>query len=264
MADLSARIAARPQDASLYLRRGELHRAHADWDAAARDYHRAREIDPGLDAVDLCMGRMLVEAGRPARGLASLDRFLARHPDHPGALAERGRALAHLGRGLEAARSFTLAIARHRPADAPAPDLFLERARALAGSRPPRLDEAIRGLDEGMATLGPLVSLGFYAIDLETRLARYDAALTRLDRLAARSPRKESYLVRRGDLLEAAARPEDARQAYSQALAAIQILPAERRSARAVLDLEIRARSGLARGSPSAGTAGREPQGGGR
>src|SRR6266508_339173 len=83
IADLDARLAANPRDASLYLMRGELHRLHADWGAAGRDYRRAREIDPGLDAVDFCLGRLHLDAGRPGRAIESLDRFLRRHPDHP-------------------------------------------------------------------------------------------------------------------------------------------------------------------------------------
>jgi len=247
IADLDARIAAHPREASLYLMRGELHRVHADWDAAARDYRRAREIDPGLDAVDLCFGRLHLDAGRPARSIESLDRFLRRHPEHSDALTIRARALARLGRNLDAAREFTRAIEAHRPPGSPDPDLFLERARALAGAPEPRLEDALRGLDEGLRTLGPVVGLGFYAIDLEVRLGHFDAALQRLDRLASLSPRKESYLVRRASILEAAARPDGARRAYEEALAAIAALPVERRGARAVHDLETIARSGLAR-----------------
>ena len=173
IADLTRRIAAQPRDAALHLKRGELHRAHADWNRAAADYLKAREIDPGLDAVDLCMGRMLLDAGRPTRALASLHRFLVGHPDHPLALTYRGRALALLSRNAEAAQAFTRAIEQYRPPATPEPDLFLERARALAATAPEHLDEAIGGLDEGIAALGPVPALELDAIDLEMRLERH-------------------------------------------------------------------------------------------
>jgi len=245
IADLDRLIAARPRDATLFLRRGEIHRGLSDWKAAAADYRRARQLDPALDAVDLCLGRMLVESGRPQEAIPALDRFLAKHPDHPMAIASRARALARLGRSMQAADDFTRSIAQSQPhAD---PDLYLERARALAEGREPRLDEAIRGLDDGMAALGPLVSLGLYAIDLEVRARRYDAALERIDRLAAVSPRKESYLVRRGTILEAAGRPAEARQAYAQALEAVAALPPGRRAVPALEDLASQARAGVDR-----------------
>jgi len=198
---------------------------------------------------------MLLDAGRPAPALDSLDRFLRRHADDPEALAERGRALERLGRHVDAGRSYSRAIAQYRAPATPDPDLFLERARALAAAGRPEVDEAIRGLDEGIAVLGPLVSLGLYAADLEVRLGRYDAALARIDRLAKLSPRQESYLVRRGAILLAADRREEARQAYAEALADIARLPEERRAARAVQDLEAKARAGLA------GDAGDAPAG---
>lgn len=264
IADLTERIDRSPDDAVLHLRRGELHRARSEWEAAARDYRLARKIDPDLASVDLCMGRMFLEAGRPARAIESIDRFLAGQPGHADALAVRARAFFRLGRNVEAARDFTRAVEQTRPPRSPDPDLYLDRARALAAAGAPRLHEAIRGLDEGMAALGPLVSLGLYAVELEERLERFEAALERLDRLASQSPRKESWLVRRGDILEAAGRHEEANRAYEQALAAIAHLPPERRSARAVRDLEAKVRSRLAPPAPPAGRRSDAPPGGAR
>ena len=249
IAEVNRLIVARPRDATLFLKRGEIRRGLSDWKAAAADYRRARELDANLDAVDLCLGRMLVEAGRPQEAIPALDRFLAKHPDHSMALASRARALARLGRSVQAADDFSRAIAQHQSPGHADPDLYLERARALAEGREPRLDEALRGLDEGMAALGPLVSLGIYAVDLEVRQRRYDAALMRIDRLAALSPRKESYLVRRGAILEAAGRPAEARQAYAQALEAAATLPPGRRKVPAIEDLASRARAGVERTS---------------
>ena len=256
--DLTARIAGDPREATLYLRRGELHRAHADWDAAAADYGRARAIDPHLDVVDYYAGRMLFESGQPAEATRTLGRFLAKHPDHPGALTIRARALTRLGRQLEAAQDYARAISQYQPPHTPDPDLYLNRAQALVDVGESRIDEAIQGLDEGMSCLGPLVSLGFYAIDLEVRLHRFDAALERLERLAARSPRQESYLMRRGSILEAAGRPEEARRAYEQVLAAIKTLPPERRATGALTNFETTARAALERlGAPDSPPGGK-------
>ena len=82
IADVTARIAEDPKDAGLYLKRGELHRIHLDWAAAEADYLRARGLDPGLDAVDLGLGTLRLDAGKPAEALEALDRFLEQRPDH--------------------------------------------------------------------------------------------------------------------------------------------------------------------------------------
>ena len=86
---LDERIAARPGDATLHLRRGELHRVHRNWEAARADYDRSRGLDPGLALVDFCRGRMWFEAGEPRRSLTALDRYLRYVPADPSALANR-------------------------------------------------------------------------------------------------------------------------------------------------------------------------------
>lgn len=255
IAGLGRRIGQAPRDAALYLKRGELHRAHGDWDSAGADYRRARRLDPGLDAVDLCRGRMLLESGRPAKAERILSRFLQRHPDHPEALVWRARARARLGRDLEAARDYSRAIDACRPPRLPDPDHYLERARALAGAGEAHLEEALRGLDEGIATLGPLVSLGLEAVDLAVRLGDFDGALARLERLDRGSPRQEAWLWRRAAVLERAGRTDEARRACAGTLAAIALLPGGRRSTRSIMEIEANARAALARLSSSVAPA---------
>src|SRR5437762_2325091 len=87
-------------------------------------------------------------------------------------LATIAPVVARLGRFLEAARDFTGAIAGSRPARPPSPDLYLERARALESAGDTRLEEALRGLEDGLALLGRPVALELAAADLERRLGR--------------------------------------------------------------------------------------------
>ncbi len=247
MREVNARLATRPGDAALVLRRGELHRILGDYPAARADYERARRLDPDLAAVDLCLGTMLLDAGRPAEALRALDRFLAREPAHAGGFAARGRARLALGDPAAAAQDFTRAINHSRSDAPPRPDLYLDRARSLASLGGARVDEAIRGLDEGIARLGDPVSLELRAIDLEIRRHRVDAALARVDRIAARSPRQEAWLARRGGILDRAGRKVEARAAYARALDAISALPPARRRTRASVRLEAEIAASLAR-----------------
>ena len=96
--------------------------------------------------------------------------------------------------------------------------------------------------------LGPIVALQLFAIEIELAGKRYDAALARLETLAAQSPRKEAWLAHRGDILEQAGRAPEARLAYEQALAAIESLPARHRTTGATAKLEAEIRAALARG----------------
>lgn len=245
IADLTARLGQDPRNAELYLRRGELHRLHRDWTWAQADYGRAHELAPGMDAVNLAVGTLLLESGKPGAAKPVLDRFLAAHPGHSEALATRARALVALGQNLDAARDFTGALAA--AADRSRVDYYLERGRALAAAGDGHLVEALRGLDEGLSELGYPVTLQLFAIDLEVRRGANDAALARVDQIAAHATRKEPWLVRKGEILERAHRPDDALAAYTSAVAAIEALPPSRRTNRAVNGLEEQARSAIAR-----------------
>ena len=241
IAEVTARIRRDPKNAALYLKRGELYRLHRDWTRAAADYDRAARLRPRLAEIDFARGRMLFEAGRLRPAQIALDRFLHGQPEHLEALITRGRVLVRLGQHAAGARDFTEAIAR-----SPEPELFLERAQALSAGGAAHLDEALRGLDEGIAKHGPLVTLQLYAIDLELRRKHYDAALARLETVAAQSPRRETWLARRGEILTLAGRAHEARAAFAAALAAVESLPASRRRTRAVTELEARLRAALA------------------
>ena len=108
-------------------------------------------------------------------------------------------------------------------------------------------DAALRGIDEAIARLGPLVTLITLAIDVESDRGRYDAALVRFASLPAVLARRPNWLARRGDVLRAAGRDSEASTAYADALAAIDGLSAKRRTLKATIVLEARLRRLLAR-----------------
>lgn len=236
IAEATRRIERSPRDAALWFRRGELHRFHEDWPAALADLRRAAELDPAMEVVDLALGKTWLKAGDAARAREALDRFLKRQPGHAEALSERGRALASLGLRKEAEADFTRALALLAE---PRPENYLERARVQPA------DRAAAGIEEGLRRLGSIVTLELAALDLELEAGKFDAALARLARLAEASPRKETWLARRGEVLREAGRPEQAREAFAAALAAIEVLPPGRRGAKSMVDLEKRVREAL-------------------
>ena len=234
------RIAKNPNDAHLYLKRGELYRLHGEVAPALADYDRAAQIDPSLAEADLGRGMALADANREAEAQRALSRFLAKRPNHAEGRLALARVLAKLGRGAEAGAEFTRALSLFSPAK---PELYVERAAALVAAH--RIEEAIRGLDEGIAKLGPLVSLEDAAIDLEVRRKNFDAAVARLDRISALSTRQETWLARRGEILMAAGRRREALASLRQARAAIESLPPRLKQTRAMDRLARQVRSRL-------------------
>ncbi len=128
-------IAQAPGDARLLLERAELRREEGDSEAAFADYERAERIDPELAEVDLGRARLDLALGRAAEAEARLERYLRRRADDPEGALLRARARRLLGRFHEAVEDYDRAIAE---APWPAPDLYLERARAAAAAGGPQ------------------------------------------------------------------------------------------------------------------------------
>jgi tetratricopeptide (TPR) repeat protein len=231
---VSRRIVAQPADASLWLERAEFERMQRAWRAALADLERAEQLDPAMSAVELARARLFVDADEPTRALASLDAFDRRMPDHAGALVLRARSLAKLARDEEASVAFDRAIAA---AKTPDPDVYYARGEhdfARGGEWRMR---AIRGLDEGIAKVGGAMQLEELALRFETEMGEWDAALARIERLGAASPRPERWRARAAELLERAGRDEAAIAATEAALASIARAPALVRAAPATKEL---------------------------
>ncbi len=240
--NVSRQIAAAPGEAELYLRRGELFRAHQDWAAAAADYDRAAALVPELAAVDLARGEMLAQAGSPAEAKEVLDRFLLRKLASSAGFATRGRTLAALGEWHAAAEDFARAI---ETASEPDPGLFLEQAHAWRSAGQP--GGAVRALGAGIVRLGPLVTLMQPAIDLEVEAGSFDAALRRVETMLALAPRKERWLFQRGEIMERAGRRSEAAEAFRAAMAACERVPIERRTVAAAVEFEHKLRAAVER-----------------
>jgi tetratricopeptide (TPR) repeat protein len=203
IARVTREIEAAPLAAPLYLRRGELLREDRDFERAYADFERAAALAPGLAGLDFAWARLWLEAGRPERALAALDRLLAREPEHAHALVLRGRARAALGDPLAAAADLGAALRRF---ERPTPELVLERAalQRSAGD----LDAALSGIDEGIARLGPAYSLLRAAIELEVEREGWAAALARSDALPEPLRERPEWQKRRGDWLLALGRED--------------------------------------------------------
>ena len=231
-----------PYDASLHLRRGELYRLHRDWERAQADFERAAELDRGLAVVDLYVGRLLLEEGRPEPALTLLTRYLEIEPESAPARVARARTWTALGRPLDAAADYSLALARHR-----SPELYLERAAVLAAGGTEFLARAREGLEQAIAALGPVPAIEHRLIELELETGDIDSALRRVDGAVARSRSAVPWLVRRAEILEEAGRCDEAVRAYGTARRELRELPEHRRQTRMIQNLEMRITTALER-----------------
>ena len=219
-----------PNNAALYLKRAELYRLHAEWKNSEKDFARTEQLDVNLTtAVNLGRGKLWLDAKQYSKAKVELAKFLANEPDGFEGVLTMARVSAKLKETKTAVKYFTQAISIS-PQDSA--EIYLERAETLVNAR--QIDEALRGLDEGVEKFGSLVTLQTAAIDLEVRRKNYDAALARLDKLAATMERKESFQFRRGEILLKAKRKCEARASLIEAQKSYENLSPFRKNVRAV------------------------------
>jgi tetratricopeptide (TPR) repeat protein len=241
---LTAELARAP-DADLHLRRGELHRHLRDWERAEADYAAAARLAPELALVAYFRARARLEAGDPTGALPAINRFVAAEPGSPegwflraeihAAASNPAAAAADCARGIELAPE-------------PRPEHYLRHARLLAGGGD--RGAALATLDAGVERMGPVVSLVELAIALEVERGETEAALRRIDAALKVAPRREGWLYRRGEVLERARRPAEARGAYAEALAALLALEERLRDTVPMEKLERDLRRALGRLKP--------------
>lgn len=253
---VTARIAMDSANARLYLERAELLSLNEQPQRAEADLRVAERLLPGSPEVDLLRASMLRDAGRLVSAERQLDAVIAARPELPRARVLRAEVRAALERPVDAIADLDVAIAHSRRQ---VPDVWLERARLLAGLGSTGVDRALASLDEGLRKLGASPALEELAVDLETRRGNFDSALARLDRMMAKLPRRESMLARRAEILAQAGRTLESWVSWSDALTAIESLPSHKRAAPALIALESRVREALLAQNSNASTTGTTP-----
>ena len=246
IATLSRKISAATNDVTLYLARGDLHREHQDWAAAAADYDQAAKIQPDLVAVDLCRGRLLAAMDRLAEAEAKFSKVIVQAPQEGEAFIGRARVLLKLNRRSDAISDYRKGLDK---ISKPQPEYYLELADTFVVEQ--RSIDALHSLDEGINRLGPIILLHEKALQLELAENDLEAALHRVDQILQVAARKENWLVRRGDILMLLNRDMEAQVSLKSALKAIDALPPVLQKGPNVLQLINHARTSLAQLRPS-------------
>ena len=219
---LDDEIVARPKVAELRIRRGELHRLHADFVLALKDFDAALKIDPETDSAHYFKALVYYQKTDDRQAAFSARKFLAQKPKHLEGLRLFARIVARQGRHKEAVAAFARLIklpGRKRPDD------YLGQARSLAAMGDAGQTLAIVALTRGIAKLGSCMVLELEALNLERGLKRWPQALRRVDRLMATSRRKEEWFLRKAEILTVAGRNAAALKSLANAEAALVALP---------------------------------------
>jgi tetratricopeptide (TPR) repeat protein len=180
---LDARLLVTPNDADLLIKRGDLHRRHQDYSAAARDFSAARDLQPDYPLLDFYQGRLLLESGQVSEADRMLSQYLTSHPEHAAAWSLRAAARLDLGQPVKAAQDYGKAILH---SGNPAPTLYYSQARALVEGGKELLGQARLVTDAGLAQFPGEVSLLGLGTDIALAEGLPGAAQQYLDRLPAK------------------------------------------------------------------------------
>lgn len=227
IARLNAELENTPDDTALLVQRGELYRLHGLYSEALIDWQRVAVLRPDDVTNDLRLGLIALGQHDTHTARQRLSRFTSVCPASlPGQLAT-AESCRLAGNPGDAVPHWSAAI---RLSEEPRPEWFLERARDGQASGLP-VTEVLAGLDEGIHRYGPLPALQLLAVDLEVKRGEIDAALARLAAIAERAERKERWFLRRGEVLLAAGRTQEAYREFTAAREALDRLPDKLRRA---------------------------------
>lgn len=230
--EVSKKIEADPQNARLYLERGEYYRLDQNFDASYADLLFAERLDSSLHIeVSFHLAQLFSEYRFPQSGLMHIDVFLAVHPQHVKGLITRAGIYKQLGQDSLSVVDFSAALLY---AKEPRPHHFLEIAQATLRTDSTDFVGARYWLEKGEAILGFNIVLRSYSIELDRQAEDWTAALIKVDDIISRLPRHEKWLLYKAELLEEAGQIPQAILTYEATLDAIEKLPRRMKATRAV------------------------------
>jgi len=191
--EMSQRIEKDPKNPELYLSRRRTLPTHPGMDRRNADYDRAFALKP-LESSILpeaeCSGANWLLSAKITLIVSLQTKQSRRSARHSGENPKPNLRCVLKRQGLHLAINL---CTEQRS------ELYYERAQALARSNTYARRQS-RGSTKALRKLATGY-FGAFAIDIEVKDKQYDTALARLDTMAAKSPRKETWLAARSDIL---------------------------------------------------------------
>lgn len=233
----SKKIEQSPNNADLYLYRGQLYNQHNALDKAKSDLKKAQQLNPTLFITDLLLAEVFAKDKLPVRALDYANTFLKNKPNNPDGLIVRAGIYRQLKKELAAEQDFKAAFIALKK---PTPTHYIAITAAILRADSTNVAEAVSWLDKGQAQFGFDIVLKQKEAELLTKNGQYKEALLAIDTILSRFPRKEKWLFQKGQICEKSNQPIIAKTHYAATLKAIQDLPKRLQMTRNMLDLEAR------------------------
>lgn len=235
---LSQAIQQEPNEAALYLQRGQLYSKHDNFEAAQQDYLTARKLDEQLLITDLLLAQLLAVHQKNDLALSHINTFLEKHPHNSNALTIRANIFKQMRHMAKCLADLEQALFHLK---VPYPSHFVEMSEAVLLADASNVEAAMVWLQKGQAHFGFDIVLKEKEMDLWLKSQNYDEALNTIDDIIAQFPRKEKWLFKKAIIYESVQEIELAKTHYQATLDAIQTLPKRLQHSSKMLALEAQA-----------------------
>jgi len=210
----------------LLLRRADLHRRDANWNAALDDYQTIATIQPDNPGMLLGITQLYLDQESFLAASQWSGKLLKKHSNHIQALMMHARAHAGLGNLSIVTGLYGRAIDLM---EHPKPEHYLEYAGAvLQSGSESSAAQAIAIVDAGAMKLNHPVSLHSFALEQELQSEQFEAAVMRIERVVAINPRLWPWHLKKVELLVSLRRVNEACFALKMLENDMQKLPPQR------------------------------------
>lgn len=232
---VSKQIKQTPNNANLYLHRGQLYSQHNQLDSAIYDLKKAQRLNPDLIITHLILAEVFSKDHQPLIALENINEFLNLKPNNPDGLIIRAGIYRQLKRELTAKQDLQSVFSALKE---PAPKHYIAITEACLRADSTNFEEALDWLKKGQNQFGFDIVLKEKEINLLVEYQEYSQALLAIDDLLNHFPRKEKWLFQKGQICEKANQSATALTHYYASLKTIQDLPKRIQMTRKMLDLE--------------------------
>lgn len=208
------------------LRRADLHRREANWNAALDDYQTIATIQPDNPGMLLGISQLYLDQESFLAASQWSGKLLKKQSNHIKALMIQARAHAGLGNLSIASGLYGRAIDLM---ENPKPEHYLEHAGAvLQSDSDGAVAKSIAIADAGAMRLNHPVSLHSFALEQEMQSEQFAAAVVRMERVIAINPRLWPWHLKKAELLLSLRRVNEACVALTMLEHDMQQLPPQR------------------------------------
>lgn len=204
-------IRQQPQQAELYLKRGNIYFNLHQFDQAVADFSQALSLDDQLDQAYYGRGMALARDGKIQAGIADLTVYIQRHPQDSNARTKRGVRYIWAKQLAEAKRDLTAAI-QLNPQNAEAHD---DLGVVLAQEK--NYQAALHHFSQAIQH-DPSYQKAYHNLSMVYLILNQpDKALRQIDRALSLSPESRNSLLLKSEILSALGRNQEAQQLANQA-----------------------------------------------